>query len=41
VENSCHWVLDLIMREDDICARSGHTAENLATLRRMAMNLLN
>lgn len=41
VENSCHWVLDVVMREDDSRTRTGHAAENLATLRRMAMNLLN
>lgn len=41
VENSCHWVLDVVMREDDSRTRTGHVAENLATLRRMAMNLLN
>ncbi len=41
VENSCHWVLDVVMREDDSRAREGHSAENLASLRRMAMNLLN
>jgi predicted transposase YbfD/YdcC len=41
VENSCHWVLDVVMREDDSRTRRGHAPENLATLRRMAMNLLN
>jgi predicted transposase YbfD/YdcC len=41
VENACHWVFDVVMREDDSRTRNGHAAENLATLRRMAMNLLN
>lgn len=41
VENSCHWVLDVVMREDQSRARTGDAAENLATLRRMAINLLN
>ena len=41
VENSCHWVLDVVMREDDSRTRKGHAAENLVGLRRMAMNLLN
>jgi predicted transposase YbfD/YdcC len=41
VENSCHWVLDVVMREHDSRTRTGHAAENLATPRRMAMNLLN
>lgn len=40
VENSCHWTLDVSFREDDNRARSGNSAENLATLRRLALNLL-
>jgi predicted transposase YbfD/YdcC len=40
VENSLHWVLDVQMGEDDSRARTGCAAENLATLRRLALNLL-
>lgn len=40
VENSLHWVLDVQCGEDDSRARVGHAAENLATLRRLALNLL-
>ncbi len=40
VENSCHWVLDVVLREDSSRARSANAAENLATLRRLALNLL-
>lgn len=40
VENSLHWVLDVQLGEDDSRARMGHAAENLATLRRLALNLL-
>jgi len=40
VENKLHWVLDVQMREDQSRARAGHAAENLATLRRLALNLL-
>lgn len=40
VENKLHWVLDVPMREDQSRARAGHAAENLATLRRLALNLL-
>lgn len=40
VENSCHWVLDVVMREDDNRTRRGHAPENLAILRRMALNIL-
>ena len=40
VENKLHWVLDVQMREDQSRARAGYAAENLATLRRLAVNLL-
>jgi len=41
VENKLHWVLDVCFREDQSRARAGYAAENLATLRRLALNLLN
>ena len=40
IENKLHWVLDVHMGEDQSRARSGYAAENLATLRRLALNLL-
>ena len=40
VENQLHWVLDVQMGDDQSRARSGHAAENLATLRRLSLNLL-
>lgn len=40
IENSCHWVLDVVLREDDCRLRIGNAAENMSTLRRLAMNLL-
>ena len=40
VENKVHWIMDVCFREDQSRARSGYAAENLATLRRLALNLL-
>lgn len=40
VENKLHWVMDVCFREDQSRAREGYAAENLATLRRLALNLL-
>jgi predicted transposase YbfD/YdcC len=40
VENSLHWCLDVQLGEDQSRVRTGHAAENLATLRRLALNLL-
>jgi predicted transposase YbfD/YdcC len=40
IENSLHWVLDVAFREDHARNRTGHSAENFALLRKMALNLL-
>jgi predicted transposase YbfD/YdcC len=40
VENQLHWVLDVQFGEDQCRARTGNAAENLASLRRLALNLL-
>ena len=40
VENSLHWVLDVVFKEDQSRAREGYAAQNLATLRRLALNAL-
>jgi len=40
VENKVHWSMDVCFREDQSRARTGYAAENLATLRRLALNLL-
>jgi predicted transposase YbfD/YdcC len=40
VENKVHWILDVSFGEDQSRAREGYAAENLATLRRLALNLL-
>lgn len=40
VENKVHWLMDVCFGEDQSRARAGFAAENLATLRRLALNLL-
>jgi predicted transposase YbfD/YdcC len=40
IENGQHWVLDVVFQEDQCRARLDNAAENLALLRRLAMNLM-
>jgi predicted transposase YbfD/YdcC len=40
IENSLHWVLDVIMNEDLSRVRKDHAPENLALVRRLALNLI-
>ena len=40
IENCLHWTLDVTFREDQARARTKNAAENLAALRRFALNLL-
>jgi predicted transposase YbfD/YdcC len=40
IENQLHWVLDVVFGEDQARARTEQAAENLAAMRRMAVNLL-
>jgi predicted transposase YbfD/YdcC len=39
IENGLHWVLDVTMNEDQLRNRKDHGPENLALLRRLALNL--
>ena len=41
IENSLHWTLDITFHEDDCRVRTGHAPQNLALLRRIALNALN
>jgi predicted transposase YbfD/YdcC len=40
VENSLHWTLDMVFREDEQRKRTKHAAENFAVIRKIALNLL-
>lgn len=40
IENSLHWVLDMTFREDESRVRKDHSPENLATVRRVVLNML-
>lgn len=40
IENSLHWVLDMTFDEDRARCRKDHAPENLATLRKLALNVL-
>ena len=39
IENSLHWVLDVTISEKQSRSRKDHSPENLALLRRLALNL--
>ena len=40
IENSLHWTLDMVFREDEQRKRNGFAAENFAIVRKIALNLL-
>ena len=40
IENRVHWVLDVAMAEDTNRTRKGESAQNLALVRKLALNLL-
>ncbi len=40
IENELHWCLDIGFREDECRVREANSAENLATLRHIGLNLL-
>ena len=41
IENSLHWVLDVVFDEDLARSRCDHGAQNIAVLRRLALNIIN
>ena len=40
VENNLHWMLDITFNEDTCQTKDENAAENLSTLRRIALNIL-
>jgi predicted transposase YbfD/YdcC len=40
IENGLHWVLDMAFREDESRVRIGHSAQNLAVLRKLVLTLI-
>ena len=41
IENQLHWTLDVVFNEDDARSRKDYGPENLAVIRRLALNILN
>lgn len=40
IENSLHWVLDVVFKDDQARLRTGHGARNMAVVRHFAINLV-
>lgn len=40
IENGCHWVLDVVFKEDASRTRTQNADDNLALLRKIALNLI-
>jgi len=40
IENSCNWILDVVFNEDKSRIRKDNSAENMAVIRRIAMNIV-
>ena len=40
VENSLHWVMDMIFRDDECRVRTDHAPANFTTIKHMALNLI-
>lgn len=40
VENTLHWTLDVVFREDESRTRIGHAQENFSLVRKLALNIL-
>jgi predicted transposase YbfD/YdcC len=40
IENSLHWVMDMVFRDDECRVRTNHAPANFTTIKHMALNLL-
>ena len=40
IENSLHWVMDMIFRDDECRVRTDHAPANFTTIKHVAHNLL-
>ena len=40
IENSLHWVMDMVFRDDECRVRTNHAPANFTTIKHMAHNLL-
>lgn len=40
VENSLHWVMDMVFRDDECRVRTDHAPANFTTIKHMALNIL-
>lgn len=40
IENSLHWVMDMVFRDDECRVRTDHAPANFTTIKHMAHNLL-
>jgi len=40
VENSLHWIMDMVFRDDECRLRSHHAPANFTTIKHMALNLI-
>jgi predicted transposase YbfD/YdcC len=41
IENSLHWVLDMVFRDDESRIRKKNSAMNMSVIKRLALNLIN
>ena len=40
VENSLHWVMDMVFRDDECRVRTDHAPANFTTIKHIALNLI-